>query len=134
MFGVRRAIHAELCGGKKMNCDCSRPDRNCEKCHRSATSGFTWTMPPWVYVRPPEEGWAADELIGDTISITEGNSNYYWMILCQYCGASHHPEACPRVKSIEYHDNGTVKKVELHPPPAPEPQPFQSTIVCEVAK
>ena len=109
-----------------MNCDCFRPDRNCEKCHRSATSGFTWTMPPWVDDRLSGGSWEADEGIGETISsTTAGDSNYYWTILCQYCGQSHHSEVCPRVKSIEYHRNGTVKKVELHPL---TDQPVQTSI------
>lgn len=35
---------------------------------------------------------------------------------CQYCGEPFHKGVCPRVKSIEYHDNGyTIKRVELHP-------------------
>ena len=96
-----------------MNCDCSRPDRNCEKCQ--ASRGYTWTMPPWVDDRLSGGSWEADEGIGETTSSTAGDSNYYWVTVCQYCGQSHHPEACPRVKSIEYYSDGRVKKVELHP-------------------
>lgn len=33
---------------------------------------------------------------------------------CPYCGV-YHATMCHRVKSIEYHQNGTVKRVELHP-------------------
>lgn len=36
---------------------------------------------------------------------------------CQHCGMTHY-QTCPRIKAIEYHDNGTVKRVEFH-----EPQP-----------
>jgi len=37
---------------------------------------------------------------------------------CSYCG-SYHVGVCPRIKSIEYYANGTVKRVELHgQPPA----------------
>ena len=72
-----------------MTCMCFRPDRNCEKCR------------------------------GVIMSSTAGKrtdpTNYYWVTVCQYCGQAHHPEACPRVKSIEYYDNGIVKRVELHP-------------------
>jgi hypothetical protein len=36
---------------------------------------------------------------------------------CPWCSsptsATFHPGACPRVKAIEYHENGTVKRVEL---------------------
>ena len=98
-----------------MNCHCYRPDRNCEKCH-AETRGFTWTMPPWVDDRLSGGSWLADEILGETISSTAGDSNHHWVTVCQYCGQSHHPEACPRVKSIEYYSDGRVKKVELHPP------------------
>ena len=38
---------------------------------------------------------------------------------CEYCGLSvTHSGVCPRVKSIEYHANGTVKRVEFHDPNA----------------
>ncbi len=33
---------------------------------------------------------------------------------CPYCGV-YHATMCHRVKTIEYHQNGTVKRVELHP-------------------
>jgi len=33
---------------------------------------------------------------------------------CPYCGAIH-TGTCPRIKSIEYHENGiTIKKIEFH--------------------
>lgn len=32
---------------------------------------------------------------------------------CKWCGRLH-LEVCPRVKAIEYHENGTVKRVEFH--------------------
>ncbi len=32
---------------------------------------------------------------------------------CQYCGA-YHNAVCPRIKTIEYYPDGTVKKVELY--------------------
>ena len=35
---------------------------------------------------------------------------------CRWCGMFHETE-CPRIKSIEYYSNGTLKKVELHPIP-----------------
>lgn len=40
---------------------------------------------------------------------------------CAYCG-SYHSGTCGRVKAIEYHQNGTVKRVEFHEPrPAAAP-------------
>jgi hypothetical protein len=35
--------------------------------------------------------------------------------VCQHCGSCH-PGACPRIKAMEYHLNGTVKRVEYHSP------------------
>lgn len=35
------------------------------------------------------------------------------MPTCPYCSA-YHTAMCPKVKAIEYHPNGTVKRVELH--------------------
>lgn len=32
---------------------------------------------------------------------------------CQYCGAMQHQGTCPTVKAIEYHPDGTVKRVEF---------------------
>lgn len=43
---------------------------------------------------------------------------------CPYCSspwsAQIHGGACPRIKAIEYHPNGTVKRVELHPSAGPQ--------------
>ena len=35
------------------------------------------------------------------------------VVPCQYCG-KYHPGICPRIKSVEYHDNGTVRRVEFY--------------------
>ena len=40
---------------------------------------------------------------------------------CAYCGVWH-SGTCPKVKSIEYHPDGTVRRVEFHDP-NPTPQP-----------
>lgn len=32
---------------------------------------------------------------------------------CPHCNGNHKQEQCPRVKSIEYDDNGNIKKIEL---------------------
>lgn len=32
---------------------------------------------------------------------------------CPYCSGSHPVEQCPRVQSVEYNPDGSVKKVEL---------------------
>jgi hypothetical protein len=45
---------------------------------------------------------------------------------CNYCG-SWHTGICPRVAEIEYYEDGTVKRVKLHPvgiPAAPQPLPY----------
>jgi hypothetical protein len=34
---------------------------------------------------------------------------------CRWCGMFHESE-CPRIKSIEYYENGSIKKVELFEP------------------
>ena len=33
---------------------------------------------------------------------------------CGYCG-QWHDNVCPRVKAMEYHPDGTIKRVEFHP-------------------
>jgi hypothetical protein len=38
--------------------------------------------------------------------------------LCPYCNA-YHAGVCSRIKTIEYWEDGTIKKVELHEPWAP---------------
>jgi len=37
---------------------------------------------------------------------------------CKWCGVSHGPR-CPSVAAIEYHPDGTVRRVEFVPPLAP---------------
>jgi hypothetical protein len=37
---------------------------------------------------------------------------------CQHCGFIH-DGVCPRIKSIEYYENGMLKKVEYHAPYEP---------------
>lgn len=32
---------------------------------------------------------------------------------CPHCGTSH-DTTCPRIRAIEYHQDGTVKRVEFH--------------------
>lgn len=32
---------------------------------------------------------------------------------CPYCGAWLHDGLCPRIKAVEYHPDGTVKRLEL---------------------
>lgn len=35
---------------------------------------------------------------------------------CPHCGNSPHLAGiCPRISAIEYHENGTIKRVEYHP-------------------
>lgn len=34
-------------------------------------------------------------------------------VKCGYCGSLPHQGVCPTVKAIEYHENGTVKRVEF---------------------
>lgn len=36
---------------------------------------------------------------------------------CQWCGLMH-GATCPRVKALEYHDNGLLKRVEFHDVPS----------------
>lgn len=38
------------------------------------------------------------------------------MVRCRWCGLTHFG-ACHKVKAFDYHPDGTVKRVEFHPPP-----------------
>lgn len=47
---------------------------------------------------------------------------------CPYCSRGdyyvyHYGGVCPKVRAIEYHPDGTVKKVEFRPLPPPQPVP-----------
>lgn len=48
---------------------------------------------------------------------------------CQWCSSGSswtiHAGACPKVAAIEYHKNGTVKRVEFHQPPVQYSGPEQ---------
>lgn len=34
---------------------------------------------------------------------------------CEHCGLIH-DTTCPRIRAIEYHNDGTVKRIEFHAP------------------
>lgn len=44
---------------------------------------------------------------------------------CQHCGLTH-DTTCPRIKAIEYSENGAVKRIEFH-----EPLALPTTIVAD---
>ena len=44
---------------------------------------------------------------------------------CPHCGR-YHVGVCLRVRLIEYHENGTIKRVEYHPPIEQPQPPFRS--------
>ena len=46
-------------------------------------------------------------------------SDYYVTIICPRCGGNHYLEKCPQVKAIEYHENGSIKRVEFLEPLPP---------------
>lgn len=35
---------------------------------------------------------------------------------CEWCGAIHAGRKCPMVRAIEYHPDGSIKRVEFHEP------------------
>lgn len=47
---------------------------------------------------------------------------------CPHCGMIH-DTTCPRIKAIEYHQDGSTKRVEFHTQPAFPlgPEPFRVT-------
>ncbi len=49
--------------------------------------------PPWQWVVPMQTGQP-------------------YMQNCQHCGGNHNGSTCWRIKSIEYNDNGTIKRIE----------------------
>lgn len=53
---------------------------------------------------------------------------------CSWCGNSHAGVVCPLVKAIEYHPNGTMKRVEFKtthdwPQITQSVQPYQNPII-----
>lgn len=53
-----------------------------------------------VYIGDPPPNWQWPS--GQTITVG-----------CPHCGGTH-PGQCWRIKSIEYHDNGSIKRIEYH--------------------
>lgn len=47
---------------------------------------------------------------------------------CPYCGGLPHTGKCPLVSAIEYHPDGTVKRVEFHAP-AVNPATFGQLVI-----
>lgn len=52
------------------------------------------------------------------LTIDSSNTTVNLPAPCPYCSSginmAYHSGKCPKVKSIEYHPNGTTKKVEFH--------------------
>lgn len=47
------------------------------------------------------------------------------LVPCPICGfLGHRIEGCSRVKAIEYHPDGTIRRIELHPPHGERPVTF----------
>lgn len=42
-------------------------------------------------------------------------ANSQSVICCEYCGC-YHTGVCPKIKAIEYHPDGAIKRVEFHEP------------------
>ena len=58
--------------------------------------------------------------------------NFKMTSKCGWCAGLHEGTVCPMVKAIEYHENGTLKRVEFKTPadyapmqPQPYYQPYQ---------
>lgn len=55
---------------------------------------------------------------GGEVDFTDGEARDMWAIFngrrCDHCGGAH-SRACPRVRRIEFHQNGTVLSVEFWP-------------------
>ena len=47
--------------------------------------------------------------------------------ICEHCGYGH-VGTCPKVKAIEYHPNGTVKRIEFHEQRAIEVQSWPPVV------
>lgn len=54
-------------------------------------------------------------------------------IQCGHCG-SYHTGACPRVRAIEYHPNGTVKRIEYHEPTPVQPIRLSADDLYEISQ
>lgn len=35
---------------------------------------------------------------------------------CPHCGGIHQDRTCPRIKAVEYHPDGSIKRIEFHEP------------------
>lgn len=46
-------------------------------------------------------------------NLTSGTGTAIKRLSCPHCGTSH-TTTCPRIRAIEYHQDGTVKRVEFH--------------------
>lgn len=49
---------------------------------------------------------------------------------CPYCGLPH-AGTCPRVKAIEYHPDGSLKRVEFHQPPPVQITSLRDLVIGE---
>ena len=79
----------------------------------SAASCVTgdWPINPWY---PPEFFWPRQFTAAPTYTTAGGSPPCHW---CSAGGTLiYHNGPCPRVKSVEYHKNGTIKKVEFNDP------------------
>lgn len=71
------------------------------------TPGGEWWKPSY----PPPQYWPDD--IQPWPGKPRNTHTYQTLPTCRYCDGTHDSIKCPRIKSIEFYEDGTVKKVEF---------------------
>jgi hypothetical protein len=79
-------------------------------------TGHRWGEPSlweayWNHIMPKKTVITSASTIGENMV----------MVICEHCGGSHVSRTCPRIKVIEYHENGQVKRIEFFETVTEEP-------------
>ena len=64
-------------------------------------------------VIPPVDSWGDCHVVPEPPAF--GGAVNYVTVLCPFCGSNHNQLQCPRVKAVEFAEDGmTVRRVEFH--------------------
>lgn len=67
-----------------------------------------------------------NHIMPKTVTITDtSTASYCIALICKHCDGNHYSDKCPYIKAIEYHENGTIKRIEFYPRPGDFHQPIK---------
>lgn len=81
--------------------------------HISEQVSASYVVPGGEWWRTPHPQYWPDDIKSWPGDTTFRPTTYRTLPTCRYCDATHDSIKCPRIKSIEFYEDGTVKRVEF---------------------